>query len=399
MKNKVGFVVKKVSIYSCLFLICWAALPSQAVTEAKAPARACTSFCLDYADGKSCIFGANLDYGVSPGLIFVNKRNTLKAGWEMGKGGERAVWTSKYGSVTFNLTGFQSVWAGMNEAGLVISTMLLEETRMEIADSRPPLNNTVWLQYLLDTCSTVDEVIASDLKVRVVDGSDHYMVSDKQGNHAVIEFLNGKMVCHKGPKLPVKALTNDPYEECVRLWRSGKLYHNNYESLIRFGMAANLLKGFSPNPNMVLMIDKKEMVYYAFYILAAVAQPITCWSIVFDNRNLQVYFHTKLNPQMRQIDFNKLDFSGNTPVRMLDIHEPLAGDISLNFTDYSHDVCLKHLLFMIHYSFPQMPEQEVEHEVVQVLGFFEQFHYLQNTNDLQEQEMELLRKGHHVLPK
>lgn len=65
----------------------------------------------------------------------------------------------------------------------------------------------------------------------------------------------------------------------------------------------------------------------AFYILSLVSTPITVWSMVFDNQELQVYFVSQRNQQMRKIDFGKLDFSNNTPVRMLDVHAPLAGDI------------------------------------------------------------------------
>ena len=392
MRKVAGVEVLIILACTCLGLTHCAGLPSRAAAAAEAPDRGCTSFCLDYADGQSCVFGANLDYAVSCGLIFVNKRNTIKAGWEAGTTGELAVWTSKYGSVTFNWCGYQMPYAGMNEAGLIISTMWLEETKQVPPDPRPPLNSTFWLQYLLDNYSTVDEVIASESKVRVIDGTDHYLLSDKLGNRAVIEFLDGKMVCYKGQNLPVKALTNDPYQESVQAWRGGKLHHNDFESLIRFGTAADLLKGFRPNSNTALIGDNRAMVYYAFYILAAAAHPLTCWSIVFDNRNLQVYLSTKLNSQMRQIDFAKLDFSGNTPAQMLDIHDPLAGDISHDFADYSHEACLKRMLFTIRYLSPRLSEWEV----ARLLGFFEQFPYVKNGIDPQEQEIALSRKAHDV---
>ena len=393
MRKTGGIGVTLVLMYSCLFLADCAVLPSRATAEENALPRACTSFCLDYADGRSCVFGANLDYGITPGFIFVNKQNTLKVGWDSGTTDEYAMWISKYGSVTFNLCGYQMVWAGMNEAGLVIGTMFLEETLQEFADARPPLNNTVWLQYLLDTCGSVDEVIASRSKVRMVKGVDHYLISDKQGNSAVIEFLNGKIVFHKGQNLPVKALTNDLYQESVRLWRSGKLYQNHWDSLVRFGKAADLIKGFKPNSNIALAVDRNEMVYYAFYILAAVSQGITCWSIVFDNRNMQVYFHTKMNPHMRRIDFSELDFSGDTPVRMLDANDPSTGDISLHFSEYSHATCLKFMMYMCRYIERGMTDEEVEQNVSRVLRFFEQYPYVHNADDLHDQEMALLEKA------
>ena len=135
------------------------------------------------------------------------------------------------------------------------------------------------------------------------------------------------------------------------------------------------------------------MVYYAFYILAAVSQGITCWSIVFDNRNMQVYFHTKMNPHMRRIDFSELDFSGDTPVRMLDANDPSTGDISLHFSEYSHATCLKFMMYMCRHIERGMTDEEVEQNVSRVLRFFEQYPYVHNADDLHDQEMALLEKA------
>ena len=100
-------------------------------------AMACTSFVLDN-DGFA-IFGANLDYRIHEGLVFINKRNVAKTILDASTTGEYAEWTSKYGSVSFNIGGYQLAYAGMNEAGLVISTMFLDITENPAPDERPPL--------------------------------------------------------------------------------------------------------------------------------------------------------------------------------------------------------------------------------------------------------------------
>ncbi|GAJ09991.1 unnamed protein product, partial [marine sediment metagenome] len=97
---------------------------------------ACTSFVLD-SDGFA-VFGANLDYRIHEGLVFINKRNVTKTILDPSTTGEYAEWTSKYGSVSFNVVGYQFAWAGMNEAGLVISTMALDITENPAPDERPP---------------------------------------------------------------------------------------------------------------------------------------------------------------------------------------------------------------------------------------------------------------------
>ncbi|UCF59644.1 MAG: PDZ domain-containing protein [Anaerolineaceae bacterium] len=181
----------------------------------------CSSFCLD--NGDHCIFGANQDNQIDIGQIFVNKRNVLKTAWDPSTTGEYARWISKYGSVTVVHAGYQMAWAGMNEAGLMISTMALAATQNPAPDERPPLASSFWAQYQLDNHSTIDEVIASDPLVRIHDTVDHYLVCDRNGDCATIEFLEGKMVVHSGEMLPVKALTNSTYREAFDFWEEGGL--------------------------------------------------------------------------------------------------------------------------------------------------------------------------------
>jgi penicillin V acylase-like amidase (Ntn superfamily) len=183
--------------------------------------QACSSFCLD--NGDHCVFGANQDNRIDIGLLFINKRNVLKTAWDPGTTGKYARWISRYGSVTVVHAGYQMAWAGLNEAGLMISTMALGETQNPPPDERPPLVSSFWAQYQLDNHSTIEEVIASDSLVRINDTVDHYLVCDGTGDCATIEFLEGKMVSHSVESLPVKALTNSTYQEALSYWEEGGL--------------------------------------------------------------------------------------------------------------------------------------------------------------------------------
>ncbi len=398
-----------------------------------AAAQACTSFCLD--NGNHCVFGMNQDNRIDAGLLFVNKRNVLKTAWDPSTSGEYARWTSKYGSVTIVHGGYQMAWAGMNEAGLMISTMALGETQNPAPDERPPIGSSFWAQYQLDNHITVQEVITSDAQVRIADTVDHYLVCDSKGDCATIEFLEGKMVVHSGEALPVKALANSSYQESVRTWEEGTfgsgvmvMVHSvepgspaakaglkardwivavdgvkldgdrRVDALLsellsahevgdameftirrpgddgsvtvpvelgsriteegtevpslaglalsvsdssrRFAIVVDRLQAFEPT-------EAAQAVGYAFATLEAVASDNTAWSIVFDPVNLQVHFRTNKNPQIRYVDFSRLDFSCRTPVRMLDIHEDLSGDISGDLVRYSHQVSLNHTINFI----------------------------------------------------
>jgi penicillin V acylase-like amidase (Ntn superfamily) len=154
----------------------------------------CTSFCLNNADHG--LFGANLDNSSDEGFLYVNKRNVSKTRWEKNTAGEYALWTSKYGSFTFNIVRYQLAYAGMNEAGLMITTLALHENQAPAPDERFPLISPLWGQYKLDNFSTVEEVHASDSPVKITmvapQKVEHFLVCNKAGDCATIEFLEGK---------------------------------------------------------------------------------------------------------------------------------------------------------------------------------------------------------------
>jgi penicillin V acylase-like amidase (Ntn superfamily) len=333
-----------VGILLCLLALIGYALPAISLASAQVgltplqsiTAGACTSFCLD--NGDHCVFGANQDNTVEIGLLFVNKRRVLKTTWDPSTSGEYARWISKYGSVTINFVGYQMAWAGMNEAGLMISTMGVAETRGPLPDERPPFQGPFWMQYQLDNHSSVDQVLASDAEIRLTESTvDHYLVCDRTGACATTEFLEGKLVYHTGESLPVTALTNNTYDDSVSAWEESLLGKSQPEdnSLWRFSTAANRVRAFEPS-------SSDEAVAYAFDTLAAVSRQDTVWSFVYDPVNLRVYFRTNHNPRIRYLDFSSLDFSCRTPVRLLNVHADVSGDIRDELVAYTHAASFAH---------------------------------------------------------
>ncbi len=302
----------------------------------------CTAFVLD--NGGHGIFGANFDHTwTDEGLVFVNKRGVAKYSVSGGDVNNRIRWTSRYASVSFNLVGYEYTWGGMNEAGLSISTMSLAETSQPPPDHRPALDNGEWVQYLLDTCATVEDVIATDADVRILT-VDHYLVGDGSGNAATIEFLDGRMVVHTGQDLPMAALTNNTYEDLYAVWQW--LRHlGNYSGLSssshRFCLAADRVDGFTS-------CDDGDAIDYAFDTLHEVrgerfsASP-TNWSLVFDTKNLRAYFTTRRNRHLRWVDLNTLDLRCGRPVKMMDVNDGGSGDVADELIDFDHQLNRFHL--------------------------------------------------------
>jgi hypothetical protein len=65
---------------------------------------------------------------------------------------------------------------------------------------------------------------------------------------------------------------------------------------------------------------------------------------VFDTGRRRLYLRTQPNPEIRFIDFNRLDFSCQAPVKMLDINAKLNGDITGQLHIYSYQEHYAHAL-------------------------------------------------------
>ena len=83
----------------------------------------------------------------------------------------------------------------------------------------------------------------------------------------------------------------------------------------------------------------KAPIDYAFDILRSVGHDLyTQWSIVYDVKNLSVYFRTPENQNVRHFSLKSFGFSCATPARVLDINTELSGDVTNKFIDYTYQI-------------------------------------------------------------
>lgn len=294
---------------------------------------ACTTFCLK-SKGE-VLFGRNYDWMIGDGLVFVNKRGLSKTS---SADENPAKWISKYGSLTFNQYGRESPMGGMNEAGLVIELMWLDGTKYPAKDERPTLDVLEWIQYQLDISATTEEVLQNIENVRIEDRTPlHYLVNDRNGNSATIEFLDGKLAAHAGDALPVSTLANDRYDKSLDYARATKALGGGGEipqtanSLDRFTRAAQKTKEFEKTGK-----SERAAVDYAFDILSNVAQrPGTQWSIVYDQKRGKVYFRTLQSQSIKSVDLKSFDYACASAVKMFDINSKETGDVTAKFIDYT----------------------------------------------------------------
>lgn len=249
-------------------------------------------------------------------------------------------WTSKFGSAVTSAYDICTT-DGMNEKGLVANLLWLAESEYPARDSRKPaLSVSVWAQYVLDNFATVDETVAafssgefdvvSDL---MPDGSRmaalHLSVSDASGDSAIFEYIDGKLSIRHSSEYTV--MTNSPtFEKQLAL----DDYWNNIGGLVflpgtnraadRF-VRASFYIGSIPKTD-----DTRLAVASVFSVIRNVSVPLgistpdepnissTRWRTVADQKNRVYYYESVLYPFLIWVDFDGLDFSAGTPVKMID---------------------------------------------------------------------------------
>lgn len=294
------------------------------------PAPACTTFCL--RDEGRIVFGKNYDWNVGDGMLIVNKRGVARIA-DLSGDPKPASWVSKHGSVTFNQYGRDFPSGGMNEAGLTIELMWLEGSRYPAADARPAVDVLQWIQYQLDNHATVAEVLASDKGLRITSQTPiHYLVADRKGQVATVEFLGGRLAAHTGKDLPMAALANSTYAESLAFARKqGDDVPDGIGSLHRFSRAARRVRTFDAG--------EADPVAYAFETLDQVAQPgYTQWSIVYEVDRGRVHFRTLDRRKIRTLALKDVDFSCATPVRVLDLEADVQGDVAKRLVPYTREL-------------------------------------------------------------
>lgn len=296
---------------------------------------ACTTFCL--RAGGEVLIAWNYDYDFGDALVFVNKRGVSKK--SLADAPQVAKWTAAYGSVTFNQYGRENPTGGMNERGLVVEELWLDNTEYSKDDSVPALGVQEWIQYELDTAATVDEAIEHARAVRIADDvTVHYFVSDPTGATAAIEYLRGILVIHTRKTLPVPVLTNDAYEASIAFANNTPISRATTDgSLHRFARAAQRVKAFEAAP-----LAGESAITYALDTLSNVrargwssSTGRTQWTIVYDLKRRKIHFRTLCSPQLKTIDATRFESSCSTPVTFVDIDTPGSGDITERFAAYT----------------------------------------------------------------
>ncbi len=254
-------------------------------------------------------------------------------------------WTSKYGSV------IASGWDmgttdGMNEVGLVANVLWLAESQYPKFDpkgQKPGLSIAAWAQYVLDNYGTVAEAVEAlkgepfTLVSDYIPGTDrfttlHLSLSDKSGDNAIFEYINGRLVIHHDPKYVV--MTNSPvFDEQLALnnyWRGIPgtiMLPGTNRAADRFVRASFYIDAIPQTD------DVRTSVASVFSVIRNCSVPYgisskedpnistTRWRSVADHKDLVYYFDTVTSPGTFWINLKDLDLSEKGKVLKLDVEQ------------------------------------------------------------------------------
>jgi choloylglycine hydrolase len=246
----------------------------------------------------------------------------------------------------------------MNEAGLMANVLWLVESEYPNAkqSNKPQLSISAWAQYVLDNYATVSEAVTALEKEPFILITDsvpgeqrlatlHLSISDKTGDSAIIEYINGKQVIHHDKKYQV--MTNSPtFDQQLALntyWKQiggTVMLPGTNRASDRFARASFYINAIPKNDN------SKEAIASVFSVIRNASVPFglnteeepnissTRWRTVADHKQLLYFFESAVSPNVFWVDLKKINFKDGV-TRKLDLgkdqQNTFAGDATDQF--------------------------------------------------------------------
>lgn len=276
-----------------------------------------------------------------------------------GLAGPRSVqWTAKYGSVI--VTGYEVATAdGLNEAGLMVNALWLTSSVYPADDGKTArLALSLWPQFLLDKFATVAEAVdfLQANPIHVVTGdvpgqpgrlaTTHLSLSDKSGDSAILEWMNGELRIHHGRQYQV--MTNEPvFDDQLAITK----YWSRVDGLTFLPGSSRAEDRFARASFLINVVEQHSDARMAaaavFSVMRNVSAPYgvsidnqpnlstTRWRVVADHKDMLYYFESVVSPNLFWVDLKNIDFSTKAGVRKLDLGQRqqniFSGDVSGKF--------------------------------------------------------------------
>jgi choloylglycine hydrolase len=276
-------------------------------------------------------------------------------------------WTSKYGSISFNLIedvpllGATSVpGCGLNKKGLYAAELWVTgppRVKYPLDSSKPWLTSAEVVQMLLDNCANVEEAIAQFNKVSLegftlfhsLDMSLdlHYFVTDSSGKTAILEYPNGHMNVKVSPSHNVMTnnFLNASNAALIKLKGFGGT--QDIPKVISFAKKTSLMRYVLTCDSLVRLQDSGQVTIDSGFTLldriSTLNSPVTAggkhrittqWSIVYDMTNKIITYTSSQNSNKRIINMSNLTFPMRIPTeKRISVQSSDVGNITNIFSD------------------------------------------------------------------
>ena len=254
-----------------------------------AAAASCTTFTAKTSDGKN-LFGRNMDLVTnSPALILTTDPED---GYKSISTVDIALIESFKNGIPSNVSDYTKEELlvapyfpldGMNEAGVTIAILHLNDTPISQNTGKVPITETTLARLVLDKAGSVDEAInllnKYDMNTEV-NSNFHFQISDKSGKSVVVEYIN------KGTSIEMEVINQNEgknFQVCSNYYLSPSMSGDIHAE----GTAENRYKtAYETLNNKNGILEESE----AKNLLKSVRQGTngssTQWSIIFNKTDL-----------------------------------------------------------------------------------------------------------------
>lgn len=289
----------------------WLVLCTLFVATTATPVYPCSSFAISAGDRP--LLAKNFDWHFGGGFIVKNPVGVSRRALPL-FGGDPAAWTSIHGSLTLTQYGAGLPYGGINQRGLAVEMLWLDESVYPSHAART-IGELEWIQYQLDTSATVAEVVATLgwFSIHPLGGKIHYMVADATGDRALIEFLDGipRVAREQASSLVITNDTQRLSELAFAHLRTGTLSGNS--SRVRYARLRRDVEAFAAAPGVAASFAALDRV-------AERGSPYrTQWQVVYDIGARQVHVRPFGAKAAATIDAATLDYASGSGTTFLDI--------------------------------------------------------------------------------
>lgn len=184
-----------------------------------------------------------------------------------------------HGFLIIEQEGFDYPYEGMNDQGLFIAIAAVPKTKIPFSILKPIRISCEMVTIVLEKASTVEQAIPLFHKYSIMFGTHlgypliHYMIVDKEGNSAVVELVNNKIVVTRN-ETNFQVMTNHYVSE------SGSTFSSSNTGQ-RYKIINETLEKENPSQELV------------WRLLREVSQKHTIWSNVYDLNDQYIYISYK----------------------------------------------------------------------------------------------------------